>query len=829
MNPYNTREQAFAPEKFSTPDPFCYPIYSWVWNDDLTKEKIYEQLDFFAENQMKNLYILPISKKFRNNMPSLLRPDYLQDSYLDTFRDAILYGKEKGLRFWLYDEDAWPSASCGGQVVRKYPELIQKNLQHKSVLVCGGTVYDKESPMVLAAYLDGQRISLPYHATRDVQLSIYYVEERNPFQNPYPDLLDPRTASAFLECTHERYAELLGEAFSHLLPCVFIDEPNLPPLPWTPGLSKIFQERFGYDLCDHLPALLDETDTDKQSVQARIDYRYLISALLVENFYQKLSTWCQAHNVLLTGHADGDDTLLTHYQNGQILSVLRTFDIPGIDVILRQIFPKSEYTLCLDFKDFVWEKKLAENKFFPRMAASAARQSGKPYAVSECFAVYGNGLTYAQMNYIINFQAVRGINVFNLMNTPYSTKSRILTGLRPIFPAQQPGVQHRAYWNTGLARLSYLLRIGKADVTTALYMPIRDIWAGGSHAQAVNTDYENIGHTLEKKHIAFDIIDDEAILTAPLGNHICVGMAKYQRIIIPNSTYIPEEVYEKLNRFAQQTQVEVLYSNQIDSIQLDGHPRLSENTSIRYIRRFPENGILYYLYNEGFTEETASITFTETKPMYLLNTEDGTITRSDSHTLSLRLACGQGLAVLFTDLSLPSAMPAAEFESARERLCFNTLDVQPLTKYILQDTLSNVPCSEPAKTIKLPQASPPFGKTFSGLLKYTVEFDLPKLPDTQTAWLDLGCVCYSCQVALNGHMLGILLAEPYRLAFPAAFLQLHNRLEIQVANTLANQFIHTDAFRFYDYRNIGTYHYIQQEFEKESCDYGLQTPITLLW
>ncbi|HCB95851.1 MAG TPA: hypothetical protein DEP65_09765, partial [Ruminococcus sp.] len=121
MNPYNTWEQAFAPEKFSTPDPFCYPIYSWVWNDDLTKENIYEQLDFFAENQMKNLYILPISKKFRNNMPSLLQPDYLQDSYLDTFRDAILYGKEKGLRFWLYDEDAWPSASCGGQVVRKYP------------------------------------------------------------------------------------------------------------------------------------------------------------------------------------------------------------------------------------------------------------------------------------------------------------------------------------------------------------------------------------------------------------------------------------------------------------------------------------------------------------------------------------------------------------------------------------------------------------------------------------------------------------------------------------------------------------------------------------
>lgn len=351
------------------------------------------------------------------------------------------------------------------------------------------------------------------------------------------------------------------------------------------------------------------------------------------------------------------------------------------------------------------------------------------------------------------------------MNTPYSKKSHILTVCGPSFPLNSPVFSIKPTGIRALPVFPICCVWGNPMSPLRSTCP-RDIWAGGSHAQTVNASYEAIGRALETKHIAFDLIDDEALLTAPLGNRICVGMAEYQRIILPDSTYIPEAVHEKLNRFAQQTQVDVLYSHQIDSIQLEGCPCLPENTSIRYIRRSLENGSLYYLYNEGFAEETASITFTETKPMYLLYPEDGTITQSASPTLSLQLACGQGLAVLFTDLSLPTALPAAAFEDAKERLCFNTLEIQPLTQYILQDTLSKAPCLEPAKTITLPQTTPPFGKAFSGLLKYTVEFDLPQLPDTQTAWLNLGRVCYSCQVALNGHVLGTLLAEPYLLAFP---------------------------------------------------------------
>lgn len=74
MNPYNTWEQAFAPEKFSTPDPFCYPIYSWVWNDDLTKENIYEQLDFFCgksnEKFVYSSYFKEISEQYAVTAPT---------------------------------------------------------------------------------------------------------------------------------------------------------------------------------------------------------------------------------------------------------------------------------------------------------------------------------------------------------------------------------------------------------------------------------------------------------------------------------------------------------------------------------------------------------------------------------------------------------------------------------------------------------------------------------------------------------------------------------------------------------------------------------------
>ena len=68
-------------------------------------------------------------------------------------------------------------------------------------------------------------------------------------------------------------------------------------------------------------------------------------------------------------------------------------DLPGVDTIWRQLFPGQR------------------NHHFPRYAGSVARQEGRQLVLTESFCVYGNGLTLAEMKWLMDYQYVRGCNI----------------------------------------------------------------------------------------------------------------------------------------------------------------------------------------------------------------------------------------------------------------------------------------------------------------------------------------------------------------------------------------------------------------------------------
>ena len=72
-------------------------------------------------------------------------------------------------------------------------------------------------------------------------------------------------------------------------------------------------------------------------------------------------------------------------------------------------------------------------KFFPRFASSAARQQGHSIAMSESFAVYGAHVDQTLMRYAVNYQAVRGISLYNFMVMSYDKKTPMLHQYRPNF------------------------------------------------------------------------------------------------------------------------------------------------------------------------------------------------------------------------------------------------------------------------------------------------------------------------------------------------------------------------------------------------------------
>ena len=123
-------------------------------------------------------------------------------------------------------------------------------------------------------------------------------------------------------------------------------------------------------------------------------------------------------------------------------------------------------------------------------------------------------------------------------------------------------------------------------------------------------------------------------------------------------------------------------------------------------------------------------------------------------------------------------------------------------------------------------------KCFAGTARYMIEFDKP----TQKAddWiLDLGRVCESARVSLNGRMLGTLWCEPFQCRVDKYLRSGKNVLEIEVTNLAANRIRDLDQRKvnwkyFYDI-NIVDQNY--KPFDASGWplrDSGLLGPVRLI-
>ena len=81
-------------------------------------------------------------------------------------------------------------------------------------------------------------------------------------------------------------------------------------------------------------------------------------------------------------------------------------------------------------------------------------------------------------------------------------------------------------------------------------------------------------------------------------------------------------------------------------------------------------------------------------------------------------------------------------------------------------------------------------------------------------------------MSLNGNVKDVF-TQPYVLDVEGLLKVGENVLEIEVANTPANQFVHTKNFERYDASELGPYFECSIDFEKESLGGGLYGPIVL--
>ena len=780
----------FDQKLLKNPPLECEVTYSWNWNEPITKEGIDERLEGFLKAGIKSLYILPFPKDFRpDTLRTFMAPEYLSKEFFELVSYALHKCKKLGIKPWIYDEGGWPSGAAGLKTVREYPASIAKLLTKNEIQLKAGERYTPCENFI--ALFDGKtRLSDNFTADKDMTVTEYYAQPEKPTCF-FLDFTDPKATDIFLNNTHEKYREAVGDLFGHTIPLIFTDEPGLRYNNIPKGCFELFKEKYGYDLKDYvyvIPNWGEMTETDDE-IKARQDFIKMQGELFVENTFDKISKWCDDNGIYYSGHMMADN--YPHaYRCGyySILDVMKRLHVPGIDVIWEQIrYPYGE-RVPYD-ADETWKMP-----FFPRLAQSAARQMGRNLALTETYSIYGDGVSPDEMRYVSNYQAVRGINVFNFLNLSYGKTRCSALMMRPSFCPEKPGFLNLKHINEYYARLSYLTRLGYVEGDTALYHPINDYITTPAIMDEAIESYRALGVELEDKNIAFDIIDDYAIREAKIEDGgLKLGDAIYRHIAVPSNRYMPEDVREKIAPYLT-----------------EGTPTYTfKNEKVRVLTRKLDTGRLWFIFNEGEPTVREELDIANEHRVYRIDLNSGDMYEDNAPMLDL--ACGDIAVYYVTDEAYETARDAVDYS-----VSVDGLEAVSYKKFIVEyDGLAN----------EYGEGMPDTDGVFSGEITLRGSYELkekPKAADRYRIILNDFSVTASVKIGKFEATLGM---SPMAVTVPGKYLKKSGTIEVTVANTAADEIVaKRDVIYMHPLAEVGDmYQQKMKEFEEKAAKLKIGT------
>ena len=406
---------------FKSPEAKYSPSILWGWEGPVTREVIDRDLD-----QFKSLHVKAVNIEAGYDLPF----PYLSDGYFDLVKHAMEQARQRGMVVWMIDECKYPSGFAGGKFSRERPDLRMQGLDFwKRIDLPTGQTYSEELPApVLSAVAverkTGESRLLSIKQGRltwtapEGDWQVWLVRHKfrtsvtragnNPTHgkdtmNALCDYLNPDAVYQFIQFTHEQYKKHVGQYFGTTFLGFRGDEPDYGFVPWTTNLPMTFQMKKGYDVRPWVAGFLVKNPTDSM-LRVKADYWDVWSDMFGENFFKVQADWCAANGISYMTHLNHEDQMMSLARSGgDFFKNLRNVQIPGVDAIWNQI----------------WPGKVAD---FPKYAASVAHVFGKQYAMSESFAAYNTPPDASQAKWVTDHQLVRGINKFEWMYWPASTK-----------------------------------------------------------------------------------------------------------------------------------------------------------------------------------------------------------------------------------------------------------------------------------------------------------------------------------------------------------------------------------------------------------------------
>jgi hypothetical protein len=584
--------------------------------------------DCAIDRQIEEFSKARISTVCLHPRDGLLLP-YGSTDWFDFIRRTALKLAAKGIGIWLYDEDPFPSGNAGGRIILDHPEFIAKKIvmhQAKAEKIAedGGLwCFPAKGKLLFCALLSEENSELVSDKTNNVGVvrrtwkmlknwdsrwyypaTPLYVSDRamaevpeyaikigsipekqilvaftleavpNSKWNFLTDPLNPKATEKFIEYTHEKYLQSVGDMFGKEITAIFTDEAKYyGETPWTPGIFENFQEEYGYDLRPRLFDLFSNVETpdpakpeanskfeyrnpkqnskscventrfnfkDTNAIRTKLNYREWCGKRFELAWLKPVSKWCRKHNLKLVGHMSPEEDPVSQSKTlSNLMPLQKHLSLAGLDLIVPAVGDDKHPLLNIGILS----------------AVSSAQQHKMAGVMSESLACSGKNFTIEKARRIFNWQTVMG------MTTP------LVHGIFHTIRAERefecpPDFGPWTKFGNGLRQLSKDLKpiqemlLGATQIApVAILWPIKSFHLLNKFWQAepggLREELTDLVLACLEAHVGIQFLDEADFQKAKMKKGMLkIGKARYSHVIVPGSTIWSKETWELLRKYA---------------------------------------------------------------------------------------------------------------------------------------------------------------------------------------------------------------------------------------------------------------------------------------
>ncbi len=542
-------------EAFS--DSVAYrPVPWWAWTGTLEPEQLERQLREMHGQGLREFFIFPIYG---------MDVEYMSDTYLERIGQVLEWCKDLGMRAWIYDELNWPSGTAAGRVPRNHPDAVAAQLHLEK--------HAEAAPEQVRALLEDENVFLVVEAKADGTYAPVEGEPAGPLSvvafrrkrdqtadlttrgclwttnDPGTlDMLSERAVAAFLQEAYHPIAEAFPDELGKTIKGFFTDEPHFPPgaVPWTDGFREAFQDRFGYDIVPHLHKLVFDTP---DCHPYRIDFWSLASEMGSDAFTGQIAEWCEARDMMLTGHLIYEENSYSVWWHGDGPSHLMKMQVPGCDLL----GPHTSFEEPRSWYHF-GAKSLIKT---PKNPASAARFTGRDRVMCEAYGVVPWWKSPADEKRVTDWLVGLGVNLINdnsLITDICDFRKRGIAGkhfTQPYWPDE-----HLYYEYAG--RVCSVSAETVLDTELLLLYPRTTWWAhvrGGTETspalRELELAFDTAADVLVRRHWDFEFLFEQILENATVADGALVtDYGAFRGVVLAGITHLRPIHAAKLEEFA---------------------------------------------------------------------------------------------------------------------------------------------------------------------------------------------------------------------------------------------------------------------------------------